>query len=503
MLSDLYARKSNQDAGRSVERQEAAWRADCMAEGIQLGRVFVDPHFSASKYARKARPDFAALLEYIQASRCEMVSLWEISRGSRRMGEWVHFVDLCVEQGVLIRVFGFGGDAETFDPRRLRDREALLMGGISAEAEAGRLSSRSQAGIAYAAAQGRPPSRIPDGYEKVYGPPTDEVLGANGTRKLKVEVVINEERAQLYRWAAEGLINGMPATTIAKILNAWQVRSPTGKGPWYPHAIVNALLRPSMEGHRIHLGKIAARNAWPAILDPDTAARLRTVARTSNGMTKPRDTSLRHMLSGALLCGLCQRPLQAMLGYGEGPKAKKSRYSCVPTRLGCGRLSGPLDTLNEFISDVMIRRLQTPEALSLFEPSADDTELREAQVVLDALAGRRDELYASAAKPGGPSMALVAAAERELVPQIEAAQRKIRTLRTPPVLRGYDPSHLATHWDTYPVGDRRAVIVGLAELVLSPLAAAAPRRWSTDRLRASRWRGDALTWGERWDEAAV
>ncbi len=76
MRADLYARKSSADAGRSVARQERAWRADCAREGIEPGRVFVDPDFSASRYATRERPDYAALLEHIESKSCEMICLW-------------------------------------------------------------------------------------------------------------------------------------------------------------------------------------------------------------------------------------------------------------------------------------------------------------------------------------------------------------------------------------------------------------------------------------------
>lgn len=83
VLADLYARKSSADGGKPVERQERAWRADCADLEVGPGRVFVDPDFSASRYAKRARPDYLALLEHIRARQCEMVCMWETSRGSR------------------------------------------------------------------------------------------------------------------------------------------------------------------------------------------------------------------------------------------------------------------------------------------------------------------------------------------------------------------------------------------------------------------------------------
>ena len=44
---DLYLRKSTKDEGRSVERQLAELTDAAQREDLQIGRVFVDPDFSA------------------------------------------------------------------------------------------------------------------------------------------------------------------------------------------------------------------------------------------------------------------------------------------------------------------------------------------------------------------------------------------------------------------------------------------------------------------------
>ena len=158
-MTDFYARKSSRDEGRSVARQERLWRSDCAGEDLTPGRLFVDPDFSASRYAKRARPDYAALLEHIRSARCEMLSLWEVTRGSRQMGEWATLLDLTREMGVLIRIIGEGdSDAQTYDPRRQRDRDFLFKAALEAEGEVERMRSRTRAGAAVAAAEGEDPT---------------------------------------------------------------------------------------------------------------------------------------------------------------------------------------------------------------------------------------------------------------------------------------------------------------------------------------------------------
>lgn len=496
---DLYARKSSVDAGRSVARQERAWRSDCAEEGLTPGRVFVDPNFSASRYAKKARPDYTALIEHIKTRQCEAIALWEVTRGSRQMSEWVHFLDLCRDMGVLIRVFG--DDPQTYDPRRQRDRESLMKDGMAAEAEIEKLRSRTRAGTADAAAQGRPPGPLPDGYRRVYGAPTDDSLSVSGARRREITQVVDEPRAEIYRAVAEGILAGVPANFIARVLTAFEVPTATGHGRWAGNMLVKAVTNPAMEGHRVHGGQVVARNAWPAVIDSDTAARLRQLVGASRAQRTFRDTRLQHMLSGAILCGLCQRPLQGHTRTAEATPGRRRRYECEPRRGGCARLSGPIDPIDELVSEMVIDRLRQPDATAIFQPSTDDTRTGEAQAELDGLMLRRDELYAEAAKPGGPSMALVAAAERELLPRIDAATKRVRALRTPPALRGFDPIDLADRWAQYPVGERRAVIAALADVVVAPVGRGGS--WSMWRLAGSRWKGSSSTWGDAWRAAGA
>lgn len=482
MRADLYARKSTSDQGRSVARQERAWRTDCAMFGVEPGRVFVDPDFSASRYARRDRPDYAALLEQVRASACEMVSLWEVTRGSRQMGEWVTFLDLCRDQGVLIRVFG-EDEPQTYDPRRQRDREYLLKEGMQAEAEVERLRHRIMPGIADAASQGRPPGPLLYGYTRVYGALTESSISASGSKRREIVQVVNDAEAAIVRQAARDTLAGIPLHTQARRLNLKGVPTPSGKGSWRGSNLNRMLRNPGYEGHRVHNGQVVAENAWPAILDPDTAGQLRALLETP-GRRNFTDTSLKYDLSGAALCGECRKPM----------RVTRMRYQCMIA--GCMKVSASSALMNGAVRRMVIARLQMPDAAVAFTPAQPDAQVAAVKEELRRLTDRQKELYAEAAKPGGPSMGLVAAAERELLPQIDAAQTRLRALQTPPALRGYDPIDLAQRWESYTVGEHRAVIMALAEIVLSPVGKG--RKWSMWRLAESRWHGDDRTWGEIW-----
>lgn len=490
MVADLYARKSTKDQGRSVGRQRRQWQADCVQLGVQQGVVFEDPDFSASRYARRDRPDYAALLEHIRHGNAQMVSLWEVTRGSRQVGEWVAFLDLCRDRGVLIRVFG-GEDPETFDPRRQRDREHLINEGIKAEAEVERLRSRINPGIVDSALQGRPPGPLLYGYARIYGAPTDGSLSPSGSRRRDIRQIIREDEAEIVRRMARDTLAGVPLNTQAQTLNAAGVPTPTGKGVWRGSHINRLLRNPTYEGHRVLDGKVVAENAWPAILDPDTAAQVRRILETP-GRRNALDTTLLYQLSGAALCGPCRRTIRVKHKPGG------LKYQC--RHQGCLRVSAPMGAMDAAVDQLIVARLRMPDAAPAFVPATEDPALAEAESALRALKERHKELVEATSKPGGPSMSLVAAAEKQLLPQIDVAEAKVRQLRRPPVLRGYNQDDLARRWPDYPVGERRAVLMALAEIVLSP--AGRGQRWSLWRLAESRWHGDNQTWGEIWRRAS-
>jgi hypothetical protein len=125
--------------------------------------------------------------------------------------------------------------------------------------------------------------------------------------------------------------------------------------------------------------------------------------------------------------------------------------------------------------------------------AAAKREKRELQEHLDSfyeMAGKK--------KLSGAGLAKV---EAEVLPQIEAAERKIRKLSTPPVLHRLLGTDVAGGWPTLPVGTRREIILALAEVRLSPVGKGG--RWSPWRLAESRWLTDQATWGERWHAAGA
>ncbi len=84
-----------------------------------------DESVSASRYSRKARDGFDALIEDLELGRfgAQVLMIWESSRGSRRVGEWVELLELCERRSVHIFVTTHG---RCYDPTNGRDHRSLL-----------------------------------------------------------------------------------------------------------------------------------------------------------------------------------------------------------------------------------------------------------------------------------------------------------------------------------------------------------------------------------------
>lgn len=471
MLSDSYLRKSTADAGKSVSRQERDWRADCEANGFTIGRAFVDPDLSASRYARKERPDYGALVDHIGTGQCQMLSLWESSRGSREMGEWVSLLDLCRQQGVLIRIFG--GSAETFDPRKPRDREALLHDGIAAERESETIAGRARDGARDLAYSGKPPGPLLFGYTRRY----DE-------RGKLVAQEIHPERAAIIRRCAEETLRGISLNSQANRLNDAGIPSPKG-GTWTGHGIARMLCNPGYISQRVHVGEVIAEAIWEPILDRDQHEALNALLHTP-GRRNHTDSTLAHELSGAAVCSECGLTLRT-----QG----RTRYVC---RLrGCGKVTASIALMDAAVGRIICARLARPDAASVFMPASDSREIeaarRELRGLKDHLAG-----FVEQAKARKLTAESLAAVEAGIVPEIRAAERKIRSLSMPSALAAYVDVDIPGEWERFEPAVRREFILATAQVVLSPCGKGG--RWTLGRLAKSRWIGDTRTWGEIWQE---
>jgi site-specific DNA recombinase len=246
-IADLYLRKSNKDGGRSVERQLDEMTGAVGDEGLTVGRVFVDPDLSASRFARRGRPDYAALLEHIRSGNCHVLGLLEASRGSRTLTEWSQFLDLCRAEKVKIWI---ATHERIYDLSRRRDWKALADEGVLAANESEQLSERVLSGKRKAARAGTPAGRLQYGFTRIYN--------AKGEF---VEQVADPVEGPIVAEMVRRIAAGDTLFQIARDLNERGVTM-SGGSPWRGALVRQLVLRPAYAGRRVHHGEDVGPARW-------------------------------------------------------------------------------------------------------------------------------------------------------------------------------------------------------------------------------------------------
>jgi DNA invertase Pin-like site-specific DNA recombinase len=109
-----YSRNSSA-RDRSIARQDADGARACQGHGWEMLAQLSDA-VSASRYGTKARSGWPELLLMVESGRLDhgVVVLWEASRGDRKVGAWVSFIDSCRERH--IKIYETQGEGRLYDP---------------------------------------------------------------------------------------------------------------------------------------------------------------------------------------------------------------------------------------------------------------------------------------------------------------------------------------------------------------------------------------------------
>lgn len=473
--ADLYLRKSSADDGHSAADQERADRVDVAEQGWTVGQVFADPDRSASRYAKRGRPGYDALVEHIRRGVCAVLVVWEASRGSRDLTEWSTLLDLCRRHRVKLRVVV---DERTYSLAIASDWRALASAGVDSAYESEKISQRTLRGKRTAALDGQPSGPTPYGYARTYG-----VIRGKSRPATQTE---DPTTAPLVREIFDRLAAGATLTGVAADLTARAVPTPGTAPVWRPSTVRALALNRRYLGRSMYHGEDVGPAIWPALVDAETFERVERLLTSPQRRTQ-RGTELRWVLSGIPRCSLCPGRLITFYG-GTAPGTR--RYACQKCRR-CTMQAEPLDLL---IESRVLARLSAPDARDLFVRRVPTAAVKAAKDQLANL--RRDladyEKRAIARTITADSFERISAGLSE---QITAAERHIDAMTLPAPLADLAGVDIVTEWPDWPVRRRRGIISATVDLVVRP-AIRGRVAFDPTRLDASRWVGDPRTWGE-------
>lgn len=489
---------------RSTEQQGVENRAACRDEGWTVAGRYVDNDRSASRFAKKTRPDWERLCDDLAADQFDVLVLWEPSRGDRELEMWARLLNMCRRKGVLIHITSH---RRTYDVRIAREWRTLAEDGVDAAYESEKTSQRINRDMGISAAKGRPHGRLAFGYRRLHDPHTgrsvrqvidDEprlnvnavnvclmfalartpsvavsVFGRRLVDSRPVDPVASLEWYTRYRLLVEAKDRVLSGWSLHRLERDWRDRGITTlTGRWWRRSeIKRVLTSPLYISARVHHGTRVADGIWPPIFDEADhyalVSRLadpsrRTRREPTGKVTRIREGSVVHLLSGIALCGVCGVALRVRVNSGY------PSYQCFDRTLVVDgkryHVSRRESTVDAYITDLVLRRLSMPDAAEAL--ARDDSEADRLRELLDTAAGlrrRRDEA-ADAYAAGGMDIATLSRIEAALTRQIETIEEQARRIRLVPLLGDLiipDRHDVEAEWLRLGIDQRREVITVL------------------------------------------
>jgi DNA invertase Pin-like site-specific DNA recombinase len=418
---------------RSVGEQHDENRAVADRNGWMIVADYEDV-MSASRFAPKARKDWPRLVGDVQGGNLDVVIFWETSRGSRIAREWIGFVDLCRDKGVLIHITAH---RHTYDPRVRRDRKTLLSDGIDAEDDSEKISETVRRALAGNAEDGMPHSPAGFGYRRIYAP-----------RKERLKMAVLQERVE-----EEAALVVKVISMVAAEVPLSQVERETG--------VKRSTIRkwcssPTYVGkRRTPAGLVPAR--WLAISD---AADWEETWRTAQAVLadKPRagvnsrPGGAKYLLSGIMACCDCS----ALVEADPDSSRRRACYGCRT-----GHVTIKQEGADEVIRVLVLARCAQDDLYQLLTAaSGDEAEKARAEAV--KLQAELDEWLSA-----GISARAYKAKEDEYLPLIAAARERAETLTVPAPIRDLVTAgnDVAKVWERMTVPQRRGTVRFLFEAI--------------------------------------
>jgi site-specific DNA recombinase len=453
----IYARISSDRDGQQlgVRRQLDDCEQLAKRRGWEVIESYIDDDVSA--YNGRHRPEYRRMLEDLRSGFIDAVVVWHLDRLHRQPKELEEFFEVCDSAGVrnLASVTGdvdLGNDDGRFMARIL---------GAVARKESDDKSRRIKRKALELAQAGK--------------------IGGGGTRPYGYEAdrkTIRADEAEVIRECSRRLLAGESLRSVCASLIDRRIPTVSGK-EWKPQTLSRILQSGRISGQREHHRELIADAEWPGIIDPSETARIRAIFADPSRRTNR--TARRYLLLRLLRCGLCGETLIAR------PKAGGVRgYHCAtgPGFTGCGHISAIADSLEAFVVEAVLYRLDSPELAAALRSSSDDLEAVPWQQELDEAQFQLDEL----AKTYGEQAITLSewlAARKPIERRLSAAKKRLaeRTRASAVTEHIGNASQLRDLWADLPLTRQRAIVAAVLDHVVVDSARRGYNRFDPDRFR--------------------
>lgn len=375
----IYVRISKDREGDElgVERQIEDCQKIATRLGLSVYRIYKDNDLSGSKYARKVRPEYIAMLEHARAGYFSTIIAYTSSRLTRRPREHEDQIELAEQNDITYRFVR----SPEFD---LNTAGGRLIARILAAKDANEAEETSER-ITRTKLQRAEMGCYLGGY-RAYGyegAQYDE--DGSITNRGRINIAIVQHEAETFRLIVQRVLVGERIATIVNDLNAQGVPSPDGK-QWDYGNTKRILLKkryvifddsdPEKRGTLEHNGQ-TYRAQWQGLIDRQTyELMLSRFEENANSWKRGLTNGRVYLLSGVAYCEC------GTACYGNGRKMGNGqyqrRYRCRSqdnhgNRLGCGKGFRGAEPLEDYVTEQALAKLERPEILNALTSKSDDS----------------------------------------------------------------------------------------------------------------------------------
>jgi site-specific DNA recombinase len=345
---------------------------------------FKDNDISASAHSDEERPDFQRLMTLIRSSGVDVVLCTQATRFTRWPLEAEVVIDLVWRKQTSFHTIltTRGG---YYDLRTSAGRKAFRNEITAAAGESDQNSDSARVKKAALARKG-----MPNGGRRAYG------FEPNGIDHRESEIAV------MYEMADRRIRRESPRHIICD-LNDRGI--PTAEGGKWTKATMDNMLRRKRyapygdtdRGIRVHKG-VEYKAVWKAVFDTVTWEKLQAALNAHDHLTAKRGNPRKYLLAGYLYCNECQSVLGGSMKRDRPHQPNMPRYKCkvydgYGRRRGCAKVSILAEPLEDWVTQCVLERLDSPELAAIFAEGDDGSaQLKAALDANQIQKARLDEL---------------------------------------------------------------------------------------------------------------
>ncbi|MET9222811.1 recombinase family protein [Streptomyces sp. NPDC003300] len=480
----IYLRISDDKEGRElgVARQEEDDRRLADRLGVNVVEVYKDNDISASTRTKKKRPDYRRMLRDAEMGRIKVIIAYTSARITRRPRENEDLIDLGEQHGTVFQYVA----SPAFD---LNTANGRMVARILAASDAGQAETTAELIIR------KKLERAQDGKFHGGGRPYGYEKDGKTPRLCEIKVVIE---------AVRRLGAGESQASIIRSYNDRGTKTADG-GMWNVGNFKRTITKlryvifddtdPERRGTREHSSGIY-RAEWEGFVTRTEhglmMAQLNKAAQPwAHGLTNGR----RYLLSGLLRCGGCQasgEPCTASM-IGQARKRENGthqrRYRCkgrdnFARIVGCGKVFRDAAALDEFVTEAVLTRFDSPDIARALTPKEDADKVDELVKELAGFNLRRQQLAAEHALKPYADYDIMRATIMSAIGETEKKLSKLHVGSAKTLLPTEQPMRAA--WATATIEWQRDILKLVIERIIVHPGSPGSHTWRGHRFDPSR-----------------